>query len=143
MAAASWTQAGLTVRRLRGQKMRHYQGLFDEFAAALQFPWYFGENGNAFRECLADLSWLPAGRGYVLIIEQPLEVLIDSDDEGLLWLVRLLADAAKGWATPVRSGESWDRGAIPFHVVVQSDGSNQVSIRKKWEVGGVVADGPG
>jgi hypothetical protein len=54
-----WIESGLTVRIVRGRKMRGYQGLFDEFSAALQFPWYFGENGNAFDECLADLSWLP------------------------------------------------------------------------------------
>lgn len=30
------------------------------FFAAMQFPYYFGYNGNAFDECLTDLDWLPA-----------------------------------------------------------------------------------
>jgi len=44
--------------RLRGSKMKDYQGLYNEFGAALQFPYYFGENWNAFDECIKDLSWL-------------------------------------------------------------------------------------
>ncbi|NGY75562.1 hypothetical protein F6Y02_01625 [Bacillus megaterium] len=39
----------------------------DEWAAALQFPDYFGENWAAFDECLNDLDWLPADR-YILFI---------------------------------------------------------------------------
>lgn len=141
-AIASWVQAGLTVRRLRGRKMHDYQGLFDEFAAALQFPWYFGENANALRECITDLSWLASGRGYVLVIEQVSEVLGDSDDEGLSWLVGLLADTAKQWSVPVRSGEPWDRDATPFHVVVQSDISGELSLREVWPVGDSALSGP-
>jgi hypothetical protein len=42
--------AGLTVRMTRGRKMRTVDGLFDEMAAALQFPCYFGANWDAFSE---------------------------------------------------------------------------------------------
>jgi hypothetical protein len=35
--AYAWAGAGLTVRFLRGRKMLTYEGLFDEFSAALQF----------------------------------------------------------------------------------------------------------
>src|SRR5437879_2485828 len=57
----------LLVRVLRGQKMSTPAGLFDEFAAALQFPYYFGENWNAFDECINDLEWLRSS-AYLLII---------------------------------------------------------------------------
>lgn len=61
LAAAShgWADTGLTVRTVRGSKMLTEDQLFTEVSAALQFPYYFGENWPAFDECLADLEWLP------------------------------------------------------------------------------------
>ena len=59
---------------MRGDRMRSYDGLFDEFAAAMQFPWYFGYNGNAFDECIADLSWIDPGAGYALVINSPADM---------------------------------------------------------------------
>src|SRR5947209_1850287 len=56
-------------RVIRGRKARTKSALFDEFAAALQFPYYFGENWDAFDECLTDLSWLP-GDAYILLFLQ-------------------------------------------------------------------------
>src|SRR6266852_9437625 len=61
-------------RFLRGMKMTTVSALFDEFAAALQFPSYFGENWDAFDECLTDLDWLPA-EGYVLLITNSTHLL--------------------------------------------------------------------
>src|SRR5262245_61564665 len=57
----------VVARLIRGHKARTTVALFDEFAAALQFPGYFGENWDAFMECLTDLEWLP-GDAYVLFI---------------------------------------------------------------------------
>jgi hypothetical protein len=93
-----WQQARFVVRTVRGRKMRNAQRLFDEFAAALQFPAYFGENCAAFDECLTDLGWLPAGAGHVLVITEPAEVLAD-DPADFTVLVRILADAVTDWAT--------------------------------------------
>jgi Barstar (barnase inhibitor) len=133
--ATSWTTAGITVRTVRGRKMRGYQGLFDEFAAAWQFPWYFGENSSAFDECLADLSWLPAPAGYALVFRCPAEVLADTDD-GLTWLVGSLTRAAAAWATPIEMGEWWDRPAIPFHVILQSPAIELAEVRDRWASAG-------
>ncbi len=58
----------VVVRFLRGQKMQTAPQLFDEFAAALQFPYYFGENWNALLECLTDLEWLPDGACILMIL---------------------------------------------------------------------------
>jgi hypothetical protein len=58
---------GVVARVLRGHKMRSPAALFDEVAAALQFPPYFGVNWDALDECLADLNWLPPGNLLIAI----------------------------------------------------------------------------
>src|SRR5947209_15322277 len=67
----------LAVRVVRGSRMRRVDDLFGEFSAALQFPYYFGNNWAAFDECLADLDWLPA-KGYILIISEASTLLSEA-----------------------------------------------------------------
>lgn len=47
---------GTVARVVRGKKSRTVSHFFDEISAALQFPYYFGENWAALDECLADLE---------------------------------------------------------------------------------------
>jgi hypothetical protein len=42
------------------------------YAAALDFPEYFGHNWDALEECLRDLAWLPPGRILIHHRELPL-----------------------------------------------------------------------
>ena len=130
----AWAAEGFAVRVLRGRKMRDYGELFDEVAAALQVPWYFGENGGALDECLNDLSWLPPGRGYVLIITDPKDVMRATKD-GLTWFVRLLATASAEWTSPVPS-ESEYRHPTPFHVVLQLEKRDRRRALARWNAGG-------
>ncbi|HWL35034.1 MAG TPA: barstar family protein [Frankiaceae bacterium] len=134
-AAARWSDTGLVVRVLRGQKMRTWQGLFDETAAALQFPWYFGENLDALFDCITDLDWLPRAAGYVLVINHPDEVLADAGPGALHQFATLLGAAREQWTTPVEQGESWDRPAVPFHVVMHAT-SNATAATHLWTAAG-------
>lgn len=59
VAAAGWSG-----RVVDGAAMGDRDGMFDEFATALEFPAWFGRNWDAFLDCLRDLSWL-ADRGVV------------------------------------------------------------------------------
>src|SRR5262249_52404434 len=59
------THPRAVVRVIRGRKSRTVRAFFDEVSAALQFPYYFGENWAAFDECITDLDWL-AGDAYLL-----------------------------------------------------------------------------
>ena len=106
---------GSVITFLRGKKMTTVQGLFDEFAAALQFPYYFGNNANAFDECLADLSWLPA-KMYVLSIFDSADFLANEPAQVPLFIDALERICAQ-WSSPIAQGESWDRPAVPFHVI--------------------------
>jgi Barstar (barnase inhibitor) len=107
------------VRVVRGSKSRTLDDLFDEMAAALQFPYYFGENWAALDECLADLEWLP-GAAYVLFITDS-EQLLDRDPVGeLRALLQVLQRAARHWSGPDRPGTP----PKPFHAVFQCSNEN-------------------
>ena len=88
-------QPRAVVRMLRGKNMTSSSALFNECAAALQFPCYFGNNWNAFDECIADLEWLPGDR-YLIAIVDGRSVLRDQPDE-LEVFFRLLRSVAQEW----------------------------------------------
>jgi hypothetical protein len=116
--------------------MRTLDGLFDEFAAALQFPLFFGENKDAFDESVAELETLPVGEGYVVTITEPDQVLADAEIEALEWLAGSLRAAAEGWARPVELGEWWDRPAVPFHVVLAGERDAIEVASRRWSSAG-------
>lgn len=88
-------QPRAVVRMVRGKNLTTPTALFNEFAAALQFPCYFGNNWNAFDECIADLEWLP-GDGYVITIVDGSHVLRDQPDE-LEVFFRIMRSVAQEW----------------------------------------------
>ena len=136
--AVAWSHEEVLVRIVRGHKMRTLDGLYDEFAAAFQFPLYFGENEDAFEECLTDLSWLHSGAGYVIMVTSPNEVLADAPAE-LAWMVSALRWAWDEWRKNRRTGESWDRGPVPFHVILYTSDDPELIVR--WiSAGATVAD---
>lgn len=94
-------------RHLRGSRMGSTRHLFDEWAAALQFPPYFGENWDAFDECLNDLDWLPHGPCALLLLEADC-ILDRSTDDDLECLAKILKNTASAWS-----------GARAFHVILQ------------------------
>lgn len=111
----------------------HLKGLFDEFAAAFQFPYYFGENWAAFRDCISDLAWLPFTPGVVVLVYGADEVLADAHPAELTTLVQTLATAAAEFAETVSEGEWWDRDPVPFHVVLQGVGEGDF---ERWRAAG-------
>ena len=119
VASYSWAEAGLTVRAVRGSKMRTEDQLFAEVSAALQFPYYFGENWPAFDECLADLEWLPRGSGFVFVVYEADQVLADAPAQVFATFEKVIHRACDEFSEPIDDGESWDRPATPFHLVIQ------------------------
>jgi hypothetical protein len=98
------------VRELRGAKMRTLAGVFDEFAAAFQFPYYFGENKDAFDECLRDLDeFVGDAPGYVAVVRDSSQLLAGRPAERD-WFAMAMSDCADHWAS---------RGVV-FRVVLQS-----------------------
>jgi hypothetical protein len=129
---ARWGDRDLTVRVVRGRAMRTLSGLFDEFAAVLAFPPYFGKNKDAFDECLADLEDL-SPEGLVLVLTEPHQILIDADEVDLRWFLEVLRTASDELARSIGLGEMWDRPAVPVHVVLAGTrGQLDVAVKRGW-----------
>jgi hypothetical protein len=109
---------GVAVRFLRGSRMKTTAQLYEEFAAALQFPYYFGHNGPAFDECLADLEWLEAS-AYILAILDAQDFLVQEQPKELDLFLDSFLRTCEVWSKPIAAGEPWDRPAKPFHVLFQ------------------------
>jgi RNAse (barnase) inhibitor barstar len=129
-------ELGITVRVLDAARMRTKSGLFDEFASRLDFPDYFGRNWDALDECLSDLGWL-RGVAYAILIERASRLLEDEASDQLLIFLKTIEHAAADWATPVSRGESWDRMAIPFHVLLHESAALQQHARDEFRALGV------
>ncbi|WP_067818721.1 barstar family protein [Nocardia inohanensis] len=96
-------------REVRGRRMRTVAEVFDEFAAAFQFPYYFGENKDAFDECLRDLDeFVGAARGYVVVVRNA-ALLLDEEPGDRGWFAEAMTDAAAAWA----------KQGVVFRVVLQ------------------------
>lgn len=94
---ASTTDKVVVARVVRGHKCTRASSLFDEFAAAFQFPYYFGENWNAFSECLSDLEWI-AAEAVVIAITQAGDLLADASPEEFKTLFSILATVSEEWS---------------------------------------------
>ena len=111
------THKGSITRMIRGNKSKTLQRFFDECAASLQFPYYFGENWSAFDECITDLDWLE-GDAYLLMINNASSLLCDAEPEDFGTLLQILAKANEEWLTP-NAYIPRNRNPTPFHVVCQ------------------------
>jgi len=110
------------IRVLRAEKMENWQGIMDEFGAALQFRagfQYVGQNTHALEDCLTLLNdWLP-GDAYILEILSGHMLLAQEENSDLAVLLRLLNSVGQQWATPIVDNPPNDRPAVPFHVVIK------------------------
>lgn len=97
--------AGPRLRWLRGGPLRTKAGLLDEWAAAGQFPPYFGGTWDAFRDALAEQP--EAGSAYFVLDAD--QLLAGAPPQEAATLVAILREVAE---------EVADR---PFHVVFQAE----------------------
>jgi RNAse (barnase) inhibitor barstar len=105
------------IKVIRGKKSTTVSNFFDEISAALQFPLYFGENWNAFSDCITDLDWIE-GEAYILLISDASSFLQDADSEDFRILIKILSVANEEWQEPNKYIPR-NRRITPFHVVFQ------------------------
>ncbi|GAC1467041.1 MAG: hypothetical protein PVSMB1_16190 [Gemmatimonadaceae bacterium] len=93
----AWTPAHpeWQVLRIRSKKSPDDPHFFDELAAAMQFPYYFGENWDAVWDCITDLNWLK-GSSFLIVFDSA-EYLLSESNRGFELLLKVLSDAHDRW----------------------------------------------
>jgi hypothetical protein len=121
-------------RVVRGHKATTEPAFFGECAAAWQFPYYFGENWDAFDECLTDLQWLPA-EAYVFCVTQAVHLLEKEPSDRQHRLLLVLQRIAKEWgqSTPTRPAKG-------FHVLLQCTAEEKPSLDQRLQAAAVPHD---
>jgi hypothetical protein len=112
---------GLAARVLRGHCVRTAYGLYDEAAAALQFPGDLVEDWAAFGSLLADMSWLPSG-GQVLVVTRASLLLAAAPTSDLEAFVSCVVSVATARAT--------EQGPA-LHVVLADDAVGLAALRAR------------
>jgi hypothetical protein len=122
------------VRLLRGNKSRDLIAFFDEAAAVLQFPYYFGYNWNAFDECINSL-WINA-TAYVLIISAaPALFADDFPADNLQRLGQVVEDYYN-----LRRDLGGPQVYKPLHLILQCPGPDKTAFRRLLKAAGIDAD---
>jgi RNAse (barnase) inhibitor barstar len=117
------------IRTVRGSKSKSTESFFDEISAAMQFPYYFGENWPAFRDCMTDLEWIE-GNAYVILVADAIFLLSDEIIDEFRVLVRAFIDANDEWLSPNQYIPR-NRPETAFHVVLQCDINELDPLSKK------------
>jgi RNAse (barnase) inhibitor barstar len=121
----------LVARMVRGRKGTTREAFFDESAAALQFPYYFGENWDSFNDCVTDLAWLRAD-AVVVCVTDANRLLEAAPAEQLEKFVAVMDSAIGRWNQPPK-GET----AKPFHVVLQVAPGEEAALEKRMQAAGM------
>ena len=117
---------GLFVAVLRGERMKDMSSLLQECAAALQFPYYFGNNWNALDECIKDLSWLPSN-AFIFGITNSESILMHGTKDDQHAFGELLRETCDIWSKPNEEDKVWGRPGRPFHIVMQCQDEKQLA----------------
>jgi hypothetical protein len=113
----------ILVVRFRGDYMKTWDGLYQEFGAALQLPSYFGKNLNALRDCLIDLGWFQF-KAIVFGFTNSDLILSSCSSDSKLGFGDLITNIQKFWNNSYDIKEAWGHSAIPCHVLFQSEQKN-------------------
>lgn len=100
---------GFHVFYINGMDVKSKAEFLQAAAETMKFPDYFGDNWDAFNDCITDLSWIAAD-GYILLYTHP-NNLANSDP--LEWSIALdvFQDAI----------EYWRETDTPLYVLLRTD----------------------
>jgi hypothetical protein len=115
----------VAVRLVRGWKATTVPDVYNEIAAAVQFPVTFGENWDALSDCLRDLAWLAAD-GLVIVLAGAAQLLAAESDVQFRKFCDVLALAARHWSHPPKGSPR------PFHVVLVAPRDLSRAVEARW-----------
>lgn len=106
---------------LEGKRSKSIEAFLHEVGEIFNSPAYYGENMNAFYECINDLSWINQPN-CALIIKDYSEFLADEPDGTSKEYLLILNDIAKEWENvPNFIGEDEFRKKSIFKVLIVED----------------------
>jgi RNAse (barnase) inhibitor barstar len=115
------------LRVIQGRTCGTRESTLDEFARALDFPEYFGNNWDALEDCLTDLEWL-SSRKFVFVVEHT-DALLREERGMLTNLGDILKAAAAFW-------QDHDPPAA-FHVIFHCEPGHADDTRALLEESGI------
>lgn len=100
----AFSKKGFNIVEIDGTTVSNKFDIFNVFKKQLHFPTYFGENWDAFYDCLTDLSWLKNKKTVIFIVNSNKL----KDNELFPIFISSLNDAKNYWA----------KLKIPFNVEI-------------------------
>jgi hypothetical protein len=125
---SAWELAGpgkRVARVIRGKKCGTAAAFFDEAAAALQFPLYFGGNWDAFADCFRDLARFGEKSAVVVAITDANKLPAD--------VLEMLGEVLLVCLDDVNQPEK-PMKPRPLHVILEG---KTATIAKKWRTSGL------
>ncbi|HEY9808321.1 MAG TPA: barstar family protein, partial [Halomicronema sp.] len=80
---------------LDGKEITNKQTFLKQAGETLKFPAYYGQNWDAFNDCITDLKWCPA-RAYILIYDQP-EIFAKAEPDQWQIALTILNSTVEYW----------------------------------------------
>jgi hypothetical protein len=133
-ALAAWERSGRgkrVARVIRGRKATTVAGLFDECAAALQFPDAFGENWDALADCLRDLRRFGKAAVVICVTESD-RMLSSAPSDAAQTFAELLHVVLRETNAPAKP-----RKPQPLHVIFHSPPDRLESMVRQWANAGL------
>jgi hypothetical protein len=115
-AAALCQEHGCQLFYIDGSTIASKSSFLQQVAQVMEFPDYFGQNWDAFEDCLTDLDWFSADC-YVILYDHP-EAFAQGDPVEWATALDILRSTV----------EYWRETASPLYVLFQGKGSQSIAV---------------
>ena len=117
----------LYIKLIRGKRCSTTERLFQELAAAFQLFYGFGENWDAFDDCMYDLGQTTSANSWVFAFSDINKLLAQEDTKELDILFSLLSEGSKNWART----DTTEQKKVTFSIILQLEENTEVSEKLK------------